>query len=315
MIKIHYHPELLEQAVWLAARRDPLTENSLHASIDPIYRFAPGDEREAQFRQAFTDWFTRLRLDQFLDKTLAHFTRVVERIDTGVVRAAPRRKSEGAELFVCHDTDVPRRTLVIQLCPESLIEPEMSRDAMLRELQHVEDMLDKAFGYVPESIDGLPSHQQMVLDRYRILWDIRVEAILGRLCLLKCPAKPRLWTLFERAFTVAKLAPSRSLFEFVFHREGGSHAQMFSWANEPREWLHAVMGGERIGLNGSLGEPCPLCRFPTFDWYEWPKGCYRRIEMTIRDILPEWRLADGICRQCAETLEASAATPSCGTET
>ena len=307
MIRIQYHPELLEQAVWLAARRDALTESSLHATVDRIYELAPCDEREARFRRAFADWFTRLKLDRFLDEMLSHFEGVVERIDAGMVRPTPRRKSEGAELFVRHDADLPRRTLVIQLCPESLTEPEIARDAMLRELQHVEDMLDEAFGYVPESIDGLPSHQQVVRDRYRILWDIRVEAILNRRGLLKCAAKPRLWSLFERAFTFAGFQPTRALFQTVWDHEGGSHAQMFTWAIEPRKWLLAEMGQDHTGAQSGLGEPCPLCRFPTFDWCDWPNACDPRIEINIRETVPEWRPADGICRQCAETLEAGAA--------
>lgn len=312
MIRIQYHPELVEQSVWHAVRCDAVTENSLHSVVDPLYELPKCEDRETLFRKAFVAWFTRLKLDRFLDELLTHFPRIVERVEEGVVRTAPKRKSEGAELFVRHDADTPRQTLVIQLCPESIVDPGASRDAMLRELQHVEDMLDEAFGYVPESIDGLPSQQQVVRDRYRILWDVRVEAALLSRDLLARHGESHLRSRFQRAFTIAGKEPQPGLFDQVLEREATTHAQLMECAKNPREWLPGSTGQPFADSYASPGAPCPICRFPTYDWYASTTPWDDDVLSSIRESAPEWTPDDGICRQCAETFQSLATQQTCG---
>jgi len=315
MTTILYHPELIEQAVWITARRDAATEYELHRSIDPIYELPQGDDRETRFLETFAKWFTRLKLGRFVDETLVHFPRIVEQVEECVVRLAPRRKSEGAELFVRRENGGLRRTLVAQFCAQTLVEPECVRDVILRELQHVEDMLDEAFGYVPDAIDGLPVQQQVVRDRYGVLWDVRVEAALERRRLLGSSAKARVWRLFERAFTVGGLQPHRALFEDVWQCRSLSHSTLLAWAREPRAWLRESLGQGQVTSSASPGEPCPMCGFPTFDWWALSDAQDKRIGPRIRESVPGWNPSDGLCRQCAETLAVEAGPPTRGEET
>lgn len=298
MICIQYQPELIEQAVWLAARRDAATEHALHHAVDPLFELPQDDERESRFRDAFVDWFTRLRLDRFLEEMLPHFPRIVEQVAEAVVRAAPRRKSEGAELFVRDEAGARRRTLVVQVCPESLSNPESIGDSMLREMQHAEDMLDETFGYVPESVEGLPSRQQVVRDRYSMLWNVRVEAALAGRGLLSRSDEARLRSRFERTFTVAGAPPPPEAFASVWSRPNVSHAQLLAWAKDPRAWLQPA---GHAASSRALGEPCPTCGFPTFDWFNRTDVCDDDLVSQIRQSMPAWKPEDGICRQCAET--------------
>jgi len=304
MITIRYHPQLIEQAVWLAAREDAATDNALHRDIDPIYEGADDGNREARFQHVFREWFKRLRLDRPMDEALAHFPCVVERLAQGVVRLTPRRKSQGAEMFVARDGDTLRQTLVVQVCAESMVDFQSIRELMLRDLQHVEDMLDEHFGYTPESLDGLPAHQRVMQDRYRVLWDIRVEVSLYRRGLVDGSRERPLWRLFERAFTVGDDRPTRGLFEQVWQADHLAHAQLFAWARDPRAWLRGHAGGAPDARHTMSGEPCPLCRFPTFDWYDF-SGEPSETVARIQRHQPDWQPNEGACRQCAETYLAS----------
>lgn len=309
MIVVQYHPELIEQAVWLAVRRDATIEHELHRAVDPLYELPHGEEREAAFQRTFVAWFTRLRLDRILEEALTHFPRIVEQVGKAVVRAAPRRKSEGAELFMRDDAGATRRTLAVQVCPESLVDPEHVRDRMLRELQHVEDMLDEAFGYVSESIDGLLPQQQVVRDRYSMLWSIRVEAALRRRGLLSRSHESRLRGQFERAFRVAGVPPPPEPFGSVWNQACVRHAQLLAWARNPREWLRQANDATS---SRALGEPCPTCRFPTFDWLD-RAGCWNAdLVSSVQQSSPAWTPNDGICRQCAEIFLSGSAVERCG---
>ncbi|MFQ5591544.1 MAG: hypothetical protein ACE5HE_10310 [Phycisphaerae bacterium] len=307
MITVRYDPSLIERAVWLAARRDVGAERDLHNAIDPIFELPQGDDREALFQEAFVRWFKHLKLDQFIDEMLMHFPHIVGQVKLGVVRPASRRKSEGAELFVRDDSGAPGRTLVLQVCPESLVATETIRDTMLRELQHVEDMLDASFDYVPESIEGLPPRQQVVRDRYRVLWDIRVEAALARRGLLVHTDKVRLERQFVHAFTIGGARPELGLFDGVWKREHVPHPQLLAWAKDARAWV-GNGAQQQVGAPATTpGESCAVCGFPTFDWYTPADELHEAVRRSIRQARPDWSPPDGICRQCAETFISEAA--------
>lgn len=301
MIRVRYHPELIEQSVWLAVRREASLEHELHRDVDPIYKSFTGDAREQRFQHTFAGWFARLRLDAFVDEALSHFSRIVHELRECIVRPAVRRKSEGAELFVPAESAPQQGTLAIQLCPESLINTEGARDGMLRELQHVEDMLDPAFGYEREVIDGLPSHRQVTLERYRLLWDIRVERILTKQGLIARSHPTKLRERFAQAFMVAQISPPDGLFDRLWEQDVGAHSDLFTWSNDPRAWFESLTGQVRARNTRALGDPCPICTFPTFDWFPLTEPVQQELVARLRRARAGWDVSDGMCRQCAET--------------
>ena len=317
MIRLQYHPELIEQAVRLAVRDDDARQNELHQAIDPIYQIEDAAERETRFGQAFVEWFRRLRLDRFIDESLANFPNLVEGVTEGFVRPAARRKSQRADLFVRPDSDAQYRTLVIQLCPESVVEPAGIRDALMRELQHVEDMVDPSFGYAPEAIAGFPSQQQLARDRYCVLWDIRIERILESQGLIERCQRLRLAQTFRRAFTVGGRPPAPDVFERLWEGETASHVDILCKAGGSLDWVGDSTQVSECCTTNSSGSLCPMCGFPTYDWFELDASADAWFDGRVRERIGEWRPTDGICRQCAETIlsERTRFGPNRGTET
>lgn len=301
MINVKYHPELMEQAVRLYVRQDAGLESALHKDIDPIYDATAIEERDDRFTHIFAGWFKRLRLDGFIDEALSHFPLIVHHIRESVVHIAPRSKLQGADLFVPDGAPARDGMLVIQLCPESLVSADSVRDDVLRELQHVEDMLNPEFGYEPDSIDGLPSHQQTTLERYRLLWDIRVERILIEQGLLARSREMQLRGQFERAFFAMANQSWQAVFDRLWDQAARSHGELLRWANDPRLLLGECTGSTEPPNGLSEGAPCPVCSFPTFDWYKPSVSNKDRLLALVRQSLPEWELSTGLCRQCAET--------------
>ncbi len=302
MIRIQYHPQLIEGSVSIAVRHDDNLQNALHQVIDPIYELQDTAERERQFRKAYVDWFMRLKLDRFIDETLSNFPNVVECVDEGFVRSASRSKSQRADLFVKGEADQPRRSLVIQLCPESLIDPSTIRDMLLRELQHVEDMLDASFAYQPDPMDGLPSQQQVARDRYCVLWDIRIESILVRKGLIERCAKEQLIPKFLKAFTAGGISPAPDCFDRLWRADLATHAEILHRATRRLDGPCESESDDAVRQTVAPGSSCPMCGFPTFDWFEINDARVQQLGKRIRESIVAWTPDDGVCRQCAETL-------------
>ena len=90
------------------------------------------------------------------------------------------------------------RTVVIHICPESLVDPDRLVDLMRRELLHICDMLDTRFDYDRAAFDGLAGLATVIHDRYRVLWDIFVEGRLIRQDKLTQAGLPQLRRAFRR---------------------------------------------------------------------------------------------------------------------
>jgi hypothetical protein len=304
MNRVDYDPVLVEQAVRLAVRSDRSAEQSLHKVVDPLYAIDDREARDRAFTRTFAEWFTQLGLGRPLAELIAERPLIDRRVARCLVRMAPRRKAESAELFVRRDspTDPIVRTLVIQLCAESLVEPESVRPFLRRELLHVGDMLDDDFGYVREEFDGLPAQQNLVRDRYGVLWDIYVERRLLDENLVGGERMERLRVGFEKAFTLGGQPPAGDAFDRAMQCRSLTHRQLYSWANEPRRVLE-VNGADSpqpvVGRSGP-GQSCPICGFPTFDWLDLSAEGGTEAIRAIQRICPTWTPADGVCRRCAE---------------
>lgn len=304
MNRVEYDPALVEQAVRLAVRSDRSAEQSLHNQVDPLYAIEDCEKRDRAFTQTFAEWFTQLGLGRPLAEVIAERPSIDQRVAMCLVRMASRRKAESAELFVRQDSpSVPiARTLVIQLCAESLVEPETMRPFLRRELLHVSDMLDDDFGYVREEFDGLPAQQNLVRDRYGVLWDVYVERRLMDEGLVGGERMERLRVGFEKAFTLGGQPPAAHAFDRVMQCRSLTHRQLYSWANEPRQALE-VNGADCpqpvVGRSGP-GQSCPICGFPTFDWLDLSAEDGSEAMRAIQRICPTWTPADGVCRRCAE---------------
>ncbi len=304
-MRLEFDPALIEKAVQLAARNDAAVQRELHRQLDPVYSVADPEARERAFAEIFATWFLRLRLDAPLAALLAERPLIAERCIRGVVHEAPRRSAESVELYVRQDDDgFPIRTLLVQLLPESLRSGERAMALLRRELLHVHDMLSDDFGYRAEDLAGLSPRQHIVRDRYRVLWDISVESRLDTLGRADGRTWERLRVLFQRAFILRGAPPAPGAFEAARTLPQVTHAMLWTLATHP-ERLGA--GHEVILEAPSTG--CPLCEFPTFDWFDFSTDIDRPTADLIRARHPEWTPAAGACRQCVETYACDQRAP------
>lgn len=236
MMTIEYEQSLVETAVFLGVREDESQECAFHLAIDPLYEIPDAELRQQEFAPVYRDFFSKLGFDQLVAGLLAERPAVGEGVDRCVVREAARQKAESAELLVQEPVSgdgCPRRTLVIQICPQSFLDSERFVSSMRRELLHVADMLDEAFGYEREAFPGPLSRQSLQRDRYGVLWDIYVEGRLDGEGWGESRAKERLQQAFVRVFENDVAQADVDVFRRLFDAPSLTHRCFMDWAREP----------------------------------------------------------------------------------
>lgn len=306
MLRYEYEPALIEETVFLAARRNAATESALRVSLEPIYAIADAHDRDAAFRGAYAAWFTRLNLDRGVADLVTEHRHIAQRVARCIVRRSPGERRQSVELFVSGgaEDDASARTLVIEVCPDTIVNPGRLGSFLRRELQKVSDMLDDAFAYTTELPDASPTEQNLIRDRYRVLWDIHVERRLSDAGHSSHACEERVRRAFERAFTFRGAAPTGACFSRLWELTVTTHAQLLRWALDPTMLPGWVAADDATALRA--GQKCPLCGFPTYDWYPFANDCDERVVQTIADAHPGWSHADGACRQCVEIYGAIA---------
>lgn len=296
-----YSPDLIEEAVLLAERAlTPGDVRTFRRERDRVYDVADPDRREAEFRALHMKWFVRLGLHQVIEEAVAGRAWILEHVTGCRVSRALTRKDEGADLVdpspaTARDGEVTP-TLALRLRPAALLARETLRVLLAHELTHVADMLDPAFAYeraLPPSDDG-PSGDNILRDRYRVLWDVTIDGRLSRSGL----ADPRARDVRRREFaaTFAMLEDEGPrLFDDWFDRVTPTHAALVAFAQEPNG--HA-------STNPADSGRCPLCRFPTVALDAHAERLSPEGLAMLRADFPAWRPEQGLCTQCLDLYEA-----------
>jgi hypothetical protein len=159
---------------------------------------------------------------------------------------------------------------------------------------HVADMLDPAFGYeraLPASGDG-PSADNILRDRYRVLWDVTIDGRLARGERGSDRGRSQRWEEFAATFPMLG-ETCRGEFERWFRESNPTHAGLVAFATAP--------GGPASGPRPGR---CPLCRFPVASLDPRTERLPDRVVAGIRANHPQWRTAHGLCPQCLDLYEA-----------
>ncbi len=187
---IELDPQLLEEVVFQEVRRrEQIGEQTLFQDyrdrVDALYDLPEDDDRETAFRDVHAEFFNRLGLEQMLRDCLNEFPILYQKLDRIDFMKALTRKEEGAELFVRRDHaegDRLHRVAVLRLRAEVFLDAERFYTLTRRELYHVSDMVDPAFGYEPDlgdaAGDGDIAQENLVRDRYRVLWSLYIDCRL-----------------------------------------------------------------------------------------------------------------------------------------
>ncbi len=235
-MRFDYDPKLVEQATFLAARRDPEKECALHEAIDGIYKVADMELRRRTFRRTYGELFRRFGLERTVSALVSEFTLVSEKLARCVVREAERAQAQCVDLYRDKNMGgegLGDQVLIMAVCPDALLDSTRLAPWLYRQLQHVEDMLDERFAYDPNLPPAPVMQQNIIRDRYAALWEILIEGKLRRAGKVAAHPMERLWTVFAGAFPGNGSSASRRVFDTLLTVSDYTHPQLLAWATEP----------------------------------------------------------------------------------
>lgn len=302
MIRLTYAPDLVEEAVLLAERTAPSDEaRAFRRERNRIYELPDSEVREARFRSLHLRWFSHLAFDRTVEQIVSQREDIAGRVAEGRVLRALTRADEGADLLDAASTALggdSRPMLVLRLRPETLVEPDALPGLLLHELMHVGDMIDPSFGYqrsLPAS-DGGPSGDNILRDRYRVLWDVTIDGRLARARHDRRGGDDREARWQEFAGTFSMLGERcRDAFDEWFDRIRPTHQSLVTFA--------LALSASGSANNGD-SRRCPLCRFPVASLDPRPERLSPATAVAIRINHPAWRVQQGLCSQCLDLYEA-----------
>jgi len=291
-MEIDYEPRFLDEVVLRAAGARP--EGRLfYRERERVYAIGDPEERARAFDRLNVAWCERLGLARPLADAVAEQALVAGGVACCGVGRPPDPRDAGAELLVRPpepgEPPAAARVLRILLPPEMLLAPDTLWPFLRRELQHVADMLDPRFGYEPKlpPVMGGPAHERLLRDRYRVAWDATVDGRLVRAGRLPAGACAEREAEFCRTFAMlGDAAPAA--FARLFDDPTPTHAALVGFVTA------ATRGA------GRASGACALCGFPTADLEPDPTALPAEALAEIAADFPEWRPADGCCRQCAD---------------
>jgi len=299
--RIEFQPQLVEEAV-LRSIVGHSAAGAFWKERERIYEDLDGDDREQTFQAFNRNWFTRLDLDKPLREVLVLWPILTTSTSRCVLLKARSTKEMKAELFLAPQEsgvgECERRTIVIQLMPALLSQPQQFLDFLRHELMHIVDMLDPEFGYEPDfpKADAGPAYDALLQARYAVLWDITIEGRLFKRGWLPQSARARHFDIFKRTFGGAA-EKVEAVFATFFDQNAHTHRALVEFAQQPQKWLSA----SRI-TDPAKGR-CALCHFPTFQLVD-PGSLSLDLRASIQREYPAWNPAQLICRQCADLYEA-----------
>ncbi len=238
---IELDPVLLEDVVFLAIRcREELGDQSMveqyHRRVDALYDLPhEGDERELAFRDAHAEFFSQLGLERMVRSPLAEFPLLEDQLERVTFLKAASRKQEGAELFVREDEETgsrQNRVAVVRLRAELFLDPDQLSRLLRHELYYISDMVDPTFGYRPDLGETGESiaQQNLVRDRYRVLWSMYIDARLVRVDRAPAAVLNDQQHLLKRAFDGFGDGDTRAIFQTISNAASLTHADLLALA-------------------------------------------------------------------------------------
>jgi hypothetical protein len=301
MIRFAYAPDLVEESVLLAERTVPPADSrEFRRGRDRLYAMADQAAREAAFQALHLRWFGRFGLHRTIECLVDGRTDVAGGVSCARVRRAYTRHDEGADLVDEPVSDGVRATisvrpsLILRLQPATLLDRESLTALLHHELMHVGDMLAPSFGYersLPASPDG-PSADNMVRDRYRVLWDVTIDGRLAGRGLAGAGVREARQREFAATFSMLGDG-CHTAFDRWFEEKQPTHRELLAFATQPE----GLRGEGRTGR-------CPLCRFPVASLDPRIGQLPVPVAAAIRDDHPKWTVEHGLCPQCFDLYEA-----------
>lgn len=284
---------------------------------DSIYSEYPPHKRSAPFHVLYQRFFGSLGYRNRIETLLRDMESAAGPLSIPCwFSKTLTAEEEGAQL------NEDRTRLAFRVRPESLRNAGRLAYLLRHERLHIHDLLDPAFGHdAARPLSGASlAAEDLLRDRYRTLWDLSVDGRLERLGWLPKGVRERRAAEFRALFRRLGEERAGRVFEALWSGPRPSDADLRRMIQSAEELCDTVgvsgsgEGGDERG-DPAPGGPCPLCRFPTYEWAALTEPLARR----VRAEFPEWRPWQGLCSQCANryllaTLQVPAAGPLPGQE-
>ena len=276
---------------------------------------ASGEEaEESQTAVAETDGEGELEDDDEKDNEIAYdlAREFEERIKEVTVKRAINKVDEGSNVLnrVSGNPLIEMRVLASRF---SNPEEAQELDAFLiHELMHAKDMVDPEFDYEDAFIPGNPSVKNLITARFRLLWNMYVDSRLARMGVVSVLPKEARYREFDNFYRKIPEKQRKGIFEGLWKTEKLTHEELLSMATDLDTLMSKYVDpGEMTDEDKDYihlqGSPCPLCKFPTYNWVDDPESiCDEMVIEAIQIDFPDWESRDGGCDRCIEVYELRA---------
>ena len=276
---------------------------------------ASGEEaEESQTAVAETDGEGELEDDDEKDNEIAYdlAREFEERIKEVTVKRAINKVDEGSNVLnrVSGNPLIEMRVLASRF---SNPEEAQELDAFLiHELMHAKDMVDPEFDYEDAFIPGNPSVKNLITARFRLLWNVYVDSRLARMGVVSVLPKEARYREFDNFYRKIPEKQRKGIFEGLWKTEKLTHEELLSMATDLDTLMSKYVDpGEMTDEDKDYihlqGSPCPLCKFPTYNWVDDPESiCDEMVIEAIQIDFPDWESRDGGCDRCIEVYELRA---------
>jgi len=235
-----------------------------------------------------------------------------ERIKEVTVKRAINKVDEGSNVLnrVSGNPIIEMRVLASRF---SNPEEAQELDAFLiHEFMHAKDMVDPEFDYEDAFIPGNPSVKNLITARFRLLWNMYVDARLARMGVVSVLPKEARYREFDNFYRKIPEKQRKGIFEGLWQTEKLTHEELLSMATDLDTLMSKYVDpGEMTDEDKDYihlqGSPCPLCKFPTYNWVDDPESiCDEMVIEAIQIDFPDWESRDGGCDRCIEVYELRA---------
>ena len=235
-----------------------------------------------------------------------------ERINEVTVKRAINKVDEGSNVLnrISGRPVIEMRVLASRFCnPEEAQELDAF---LIQEFMHAKDMVDPEFDYEDAFIPGNPSVKNLITARFRLLWNMYVDSRLGRAGIISTMPKEARYREFDNFYRKIPEKQRRGIFEGIWRTDTFTHEELLSMATDLESLMSKYvddvdMSEEERDYIHLQGSPCPLCKFPTYNWVDDPESiCDEMVIEAIQIDFPDWENKDGGCDRCIEVYELRA---------
>ncbi len=235
-----------------------------------------------------------------------------ERIMAVAIKRAINKVDEGSNVL-SRTSNKPLIEMRILASRFSNPEEAQELDAFLiHELMHAKDMVDPEFDYEDSFIPGNPSVKNLITARFRLLWNVYVDSRLERLGVVSVLSKQARFREFDNFYRKIPEKQRKGIFEGLWRAEMFTHEELLSMATDLDTLMSKYVDADELADEERdyihlQGSPCPLCKFPTYNWVDDPESiCDEMVIEAIQIDFPDWESKDGACDRCVEVYELRA---------